>query len=168
MVNSPGSTTKPYLVRALHQWCLDFKYTPYLALVVCPSTRVPSDYVTNGEIVLNISPNAAYNLTVSEMDLSFVGRFSGKPMDVWVPIKNVFAIYAKETGEGIRFDRMIYKESESTSRSTEAIKTLGITREDKPDLVVVRRDKVDGNKEGKKELPKRGRGKLKSHLKRIK
>ena len=168
MVNSPGSTTKPYLVRALYQWCLDFKHTPYLALVVCPSTRVPSDYVTNGEIVLNISPNAAYNLTVSEMDLSFVGRFSGKPMDVWAPIKNVFAIYAKETGEGIRFARMSCKESESNSSSTEAIKTLGVTQEDKPDLVVVRRERVDGNKEGKKERPKRGRGKVKSHLKRIK
>ena len=63
---------------------------------------------------------------------------------------------------------MIYKESESNSRSTEAIKTLGITQEDKPDLVVVRREMVDGNKEEKKERPKRGRGKVKSHLKRIK
>jgi hypothetical protein len=63
---------------------------------------------------------------------------------------------------------MIYKESESNSRSTEAIKTLGITQEDKPDLVVVRREKVDGNKEGKKEQPKRGGRNAKSHLKRIK
>lgn len=168
MVNSPGTTTKPYLVRALYQWCLDFKYTPYLAVVVCPSTKVPSDYVTNGEIVLNISPNAAYNLTVSEMDLSFVGRFSGKPMDVWVPIKNVFAIYAKETGEGIGFDRIVHKEFESKSRSTDAIKKLGVTQEDRPDLIVIRRHEVEDNKAGKKEKPKRLRGKLKSHLKRIK
>jgi stringent starvation protein B len=129
---------------------------------------VPSDYVTNGEIVLNISPNAAYNLTVSEMDLSFVGRFSGTPMDVWVPINNVFAIYAKETGEGIKFDRMMYKESESKPRSTDAIKPVGDTQEDKLDLVVVRRDKVEETKSRKKEKPKGMRGKIKSHLKRIK
>ena len=169
MVNSPGATTKPYLVRAIYQWCLDFKYTPYLALEVCPSTKVPSDYVTNGEIVLNISPNAAYNLTVSEMDLSFVGRFSGKPMDVWVPIKNVFAIYAKETGEGIRFERVIYKESESNSSvKKDSIKAPGSTRVDGPDLVVICQDEVKENKAGKEAKPKRLRRKIKSHLKRIK
>ena len=168
MVNIPGATTKPYLVRALYQWCLDFKHTPYLALGVCSSTKVPSDFVTNGEIVLNISPNAAYNLTVSEMDLSFVGRFSGRPMDVWVPIKNVFAIYAKETGEGIRFDRMIHKEPESNSPAKGTAKILGATKEDRPDLVVITRGEVEEKMVEKKLKPKGTRKKTKSHLKRIK
>ena len=102
-------STKPYLVRALHQWCVDHGFTPYLAVFVAGQVRVPMDYVTNDEIVLNISPEACQELQLDNEWISFKARFAGVPREIYVPISHVMAIYAKENGQGMSFpvDRTI-------------------------------------------------------------
>ena len=101
--NDPIST-KPYLVRAIYEWCTDNGYTPYVAVSVSDQTRVPRAHVRNGEIVLNISALATHRLQITNQDLSFTARFSGVAEDIHVPIAQIAAIYAKETGHGMAFD----------------------------------------------------------------
>ena len=101
----PARPKRPYLLRALLEWIVDGELTPYLLVNVDSSDiRVPAEYVTDGRIVLNISPMAVRNLEVGNDMLSFDGRFGGRPFPVAVPLANVMAIYAKETGEGMMFE----------------------------------------------------------------
>ena len=101
---SPKSKT-PYLLRALFDWMVDSGYTPYLLILVDePSVKVPQQYVNEGKIVLNISPNAVRDLEIGEQFVAFDGRFAGTPFWVEVPISKVQAIYAKETGDGMMFE----------------------------------------------------------------
>ena len=99
----PNNKTKPYIIRGLYQWCVDQNFTPYIKVSVCPNTRVPHDYVQNGTIILNIDATATHKLRLENEDISFTGRFAGIAMEVWIPVRNVLAIFAKETGEGIMF-----------------------------------------------------------------
>ena len=95
----------PYLLRALYEWIVDSEMTPYLLVEARDETvRVPSDYVSDGKIVLNISPMAVRQLLIEDDSVSFDGRFSGRAYPVYVPIPSVLAIYAKETGEGMMFE----------------------------------------------------------------
>jgi stringent starvation protein B len=96
-------SNKPYLIRALHQWCTDHGLTPYIAVFVTEQVQVPVDYVNNNEIVLNISPDACQNLTLDNEWISFKARFAGVPRDILVPMTHVMAIYAKENGQGMSF-----------------------------------------------------------------
>ncbi len=98
------TSTKPYLVRALYEWCCDNGYTPYLAVSVDADTRVPMQYVKGGEIVLNISPAATNRLTMNNDRIEFQARFSGVAQQLSIPVGNVTAIYARETGHGMAFD----------------------------------------------------------------
>jgi stringent starvation protein B len=98
------SSTKPYLVRAIYEWCSDNGFTPYLAVAVNEQTRVPMAHVRNGEIVLNVSALATHRLQMTNTEVSFTARFSGVAEDIWVPIDQIVAIYAKETGHGMAFD----------------------------------------------------------------
>lgn len=99
-----GSTsTKPYLLRALHEWCTDNGYTPYIAVKVDAGVRVPREYVKNGEIVLNVGYTATSALEISNDAVTFKARFGGVPRDVMVPVSHITAIYARETGEGMAF-----------------------------------------------------------------
>ncbi len=98
------SSTKPYLVRAIHEWCSDSGLTPYLAVSVTENVRVPREHVRNGEIVLNISMLASDKLLISNDAITFQARFSGRVHDIYVPMESVVAIYAKETGNGMAFD----------------------------------------------------------------
>lgn len=98
------ASTKPYLVRAIYEWCTDNGYTPYVAVVVNEHTRVPVAHVRSGEIVLNISALATHRLQMTNSELSFTARFSGVAEDLWVPMSQIAAIYAKETGHGMAFD----------------------------------------------------------------
>ena len=98
------SSTKPYLVRAIYEWCSDNGFTPYLAVAVNEQTRVPMAHVRNGEIVLNVSALATHRLQMTNTEVSFTARFSGVAEDSWVPIDQIVAIYAKETGHGMAFD----------------------------------------------------------------
>src|SRR6267142_7032397 len=96
--------TKPYLLRALFEWCVDNGYTPHLAVKVDSRTQVPLEYVKNGEITLNISPNAVHKLQMGNEQIEFSARFGGVARQISVPIANVFALYARETGHGMTFD----------------------------------------------------------------
>jgi stringent starvation protein B len=96
--------TKPYLLRALFEWCVDNGYTPHLAVKVDSRTQVPQEYVKNGEITLNISPNAVHKLQLGNELVEFSARFAGVARQISVPLGNVYALYARETGHGMTFD----------------------------------------------------------------
>ncbi|MDO4905743.1 MAG: ClpXP protease specificity-enhancing factor [Lautropia sp.] len=97
------TSTKPYMIRAIYEWCCDNAYTPYLAVKVDGRTRVPVQHVRNGEIVLNISPLATHAAQLGNDLIEFQARFNGVPEYVSVPVGNVLAIYARETGSGMAF-----------------------------------------------------------------
>ncbi len=94
---------QPYLLRALYEWCVDSGYTPYITVRVDARCRVPMAFVREGQIVLNIGPNAVRNLHMDNEWVSFSARFVGVAHDIHVPVLNVLAIYARETGEGMVF-----------------------------------------------------------------
>jgi stringent starvation protein B len=97
-------STKPYLIRAIYEWCADSGFTPYLAVRVDGQTRVPPAYVKNGEIVLNLSMDAVRNLQMGNEEITFGGRFGGVPHELYVPVGAVIGIFAKETGQGLVFE----------------------------------------------------------------
>lgn len=96
-------SAKPYLIRAICEWCADNGLTPYLAVKVNGETRVPMTYVKNGEIVLNIGASATRRLTIDNDGVRFSARFSGASQEVAVPMTAVAGIFAKETGYGFAF-----------------------------------------------------------------
>jgi len=98
-----SSSTRPYLVRALYEWCTDNGFTPYVAVQVDESVQVPREYVKNGEIVLNISFDATSSLKLGNEFIEFKARFAGVARDIVVPIHRVIAIYARENGQGMAF-----------------------------------------------------------------
>ena len=98
------TSQKPYLLRALFEWCVDNGYTPHVAVKVDSKTQVPAEYVKNGEIVLNISPNAVHKLQMGNEQVEFSARFGGVARQIALPIANIYAIYARETGHGMTFD----------------------------------------------------------------
>jgi stringent starvation protein B len=104
MINiAQSSSTRPYLVRALHEWCTDNGFTPYIAVLVDDTVQVPREYVNNGEIVLNISFDATSNLQLGNEFVVFKARFGGVAREISVPIARVIAIYARENGQGMAF-----------------------------------------------------------------
>lgn len=96
-------STKPYLIRAIYEWCSDSALTPYLAVKVNEQTRVPKAYVKNGEIVINLSMDAVRNLNIGNEEITCGGRFGGVSHGLVVPIEAVIGIFAKETGQGLVF-----------------------------------------------------------------
>jgi len=98
------ATTKPYLIRAIHDWCVDEGLTPYLAVQVDAQTRVPREFVRDGQIVLNLSTTATHQLTLGNEEISFQTRFNGAVFPVLVPVAAVTAIYARENGQGMAFE----------------------------------------------------------------
>lgn len=103
MNDQDSTSTRPYLIRALHEWCTDNGFTPYLAVRVDTSVQVPMEYVSGGEIVLNLSLQATSALRLGNDFIEFTARFSGKPHDIMVPVGRVTAIYARENGQGMAF-----------------------------------------------------------------
>jgi stringent starvation protein B len=97
-------STKPYLIRAIYEWCSDNGYTPYLAVSVDERTLVPHEFVKQGEIVLNVSPMATSRLSLGNDLISFQARFGGQARELSIPVENVSAIYARENGHGMAFD----------------------------------------------------------------
>ena len=103
-MNAPDSTsTRPYLVRALYEWCTDNGLTPYVAVAVDDSVQVPREYVKNNEIVLNISFDATSSLKLGNDFIEFKARFAGSSREIMVPMGRVIAIYARENGQGMAF-----------------------------------------------------------------
>ena len=96
-------STKPYFIRAIYEWCSDCGVTPYLSVRVDERTRVPLEYVKNGEIVLNVSLNATRNLTINNELIQFSARFNGVSREVSIPVDRVQGIFARENGQGAFF-----------------------------------------------------------------
>ena len=96
-------STRPYLIRAIYEWCVDSGLTPYLAVRVDEYTEVPQAYVKDGEIVLNLSAGAVRNLEMGNEWITCNGRFGGIPFDLMVPVVAVIGIFAKENGQGLVF-----------------------------------------------------------------
>ena len=103
MTESSATSTRPYLIRAIHEWCTDNGFTPYLAVKVDRSVQVPREYVNGGEIALNPSHYATGSLQLGNEYIEFKARFGGRPHDIMVPVERVQAIYARETGQGMSF-----------------------------------------------------------------
>ena len=110
-----SGSKRPYLVRAMHEWMGDNGHTPHIVVDAgIAGVSVPIEHVKDGKIILNISDSAAHNLKMTNEAVSFRARFSGVPFDVWVPMKSVLGIYARETGQG-----MIFSHDAENAESTE-------------------------------------------------
>lgn len=104
MISSTASTsTRPYLIRALHEWCTDNGFTPYITVQVDETTQVPREHVKDKEIVLNVSFDATSGLKLGNEYIEFKGRFSGIAKDIVVPVNRVIAIFARENSQGMAF-----------------------------------------------------------------
>lgn len=97
------ASTKPYIIRALHEWCVDNALTPHLLVAVDGQTRVPMAYVKDGEIVLNLSYSATKNLLIGNEAVTFSARFGGVSNNLYVPIDAVRGLFARENGQGMFF-----------------------------------------------------------------
>ena len=96
-------STRPYLIRALHEWCADNGFSPYIAVHVDAAVQVPQEFVKNGEIVLNVSFDATSGLRLGNEFIEFKARFGGVAREIIVPVDHVIAIYARENGQGMAF-----------------------------------------------------------------
>jgi stringent starvation protein B len=101
--DAQGTSTRPYLIRALHDWCTDNGFTPYIAVFVDRAVQVPQEYVKNNEIVLNVGFEATSGLKLGNDFIEFRARFGGSARDILVPVDHVVAIYARENGQGMAF-----------------------------------------------------------------
>ena len=116
------NSSRPYLLRAIYQWIVDNDCTPYLLVnASAPGVSVPTEYVENDKIILNIGPMAAHNLVLGDDEVTFDARFGGRPMAVVAPVGAVLAIYARENGQGMLFtDEPDAEEEASPEADTEA------------------------------------------------
>ncbi|MEI6802991.1 MAG: ClpXP protease specificity-enhancing factor [Burkholderiales bacterium] len=134
-----STSTRPYLIRALYEWCTDNGLTPFIAVLVDDSVRVPSEYVKDGEIVLNISFDATSSLNLGNDFIEFKGRFGGVARDILVPVNRVLAIYARENGQGMAFPMLASSEdgaeqaSPTQARPTVLTTVSNAPEDDKPD-----------------------------------
>lgn len=113
-------STRPYLIRAIYEWCVDSGLTPYLAVNVDDHTEVPQAHVNAGQIVLNISASAVRNLEMGNEMITCTGRFNGAPFNLMVPVAAVTGIYAKENGQGLAFQAGDSRPPPSTASGKDA------------------------------------------------
>lgn len=113
-------STKPYMIRAIHEWCNDNGFTPYIAVIADERTKVPREFVRDGQIILNVGYEATGHLSISNEGITFQARFGGVARDISVPIGNVVAIYAKENGAGMAFEPENAESSEPGSDNAAA------------------------------------------------
>lgn len=126
----PEVSTKPYLIRAIYDWCTDSGFTPYLAVAVDETVRVPTEFVKNGEIVLNVSALATNRLKIGNDAVEFQARFGGVPREVHIPIARIIAVYARENGQGMAFDvpRALTPAGAEAAAGTAVPRTLELPR----------------------------------------
>lgn len=110
-------STTPYLIRAIYEWCCDSGQSPYIAVKVTEQTRVPLEYVKDGEIVLNISPDATRNLKIDNDLIRFSARFNGVSREIAVPVAAVKGIFARESGQGLAFQFASQSDAENQPRA---------------------------------------------------
>ena len=134
MSNIPSN--KPYLIRALHQWCTDFGFTPFMAVFVDSNVEVPIEFVKNDEIVLNLSLEACHQLNLDNDWISFQARFGGVSRKILVPVSHVLAIYARENGQGMSFpfDASQSQNSNNSNRVSQGEKAKAA----RPSLTIVK------------------------------
>lgn len=132
------TSTKPYLVRAIHEWCVDNALTPHLLVEVNAQTRVPMGYVKDGEIVLNLSYSATKDLQFSNEAIIFSARFAGESNNLYIPMGAVKGIFARENGQGMFFETSL-DEVESDEKTLSEEQEKNISREvKKPSLKLVK------------------------------
>lgn len=153
-------SAKPFLVRALYEWCVEQGYTPYLAVRVDGKTRVPTGFVKNGEIVLNVGPLATHQLTMDNDWVLFNARFNGQSQEVAVPFAAVIGIFAKETGYGMGFQPTLDAAGSDATDGTDG----GASG---PALTVASLAKANKKSKTSATIPAAAKGKV-SHLKVIK
>jgi stringent starvation protein B len=144
-----GSSTRPYLIRALHDWCTDNGFTPYVAVFVDSTVQVPSEYVKNNEIVLNVGFEATSALKLGNETIEFRARFGGSSREIVVPIDHVIAIYARENGQGMAFPMPSDSQGASAGGSTEAPALLTPPRNAAPKLTLTDPGKADSKARAK-------------------
>jgi len=130
-------SNKPYLIRALHQWCTDFGFTPFIAVFVDATVEVPMEFVKNDEIVLNLSLEACHQLQMENDWISFQARFGGIPRKIMVPVTHVLAIYARENGQGMSFP-FDPKQARGLHAADSADETPEKTKNSRPSLKIVK------------------------------
>ena len=96
-------STRPYLLRAMYEWCVDSGFTPYVAVMADETVQVPREFVKDGQVVLNIGPDATNGLLIGNELMEFKARFAGVVREIMVPVDRVMAIYARENGQGMAF-----------------------------------------------------------------
>ena len=128
-------STKPYLIRAIHEWCSDSNLTPYLSVRVDANTRVPAENVKNGEIVLNVGYDATHRLTIGNELIQFAARFNGVSRECSIPIEAVTGIFAKENGQGMMFP---LEPGADAARPTDPAPPAAPTNGGKPKLQVIK------------------------------
>lgn len=113
--------TRPYLARAIYEWICDNNLTPYLLVdATKPYTDVPTQFIQDGQIVLNIVPHAVHKLNMSNDVVTFSARFGGVSRDIYVPFNAVLGLYAKENGQGLFFDPEEYSNAQSDENPVES------------------------------------------------
>ena len=126
------SSSKPYLVRGIYDWCIDLNLTPYITAKIIPGVIAPKNYIKNNEIVLNLSQESTNKLIFDNDFISFSARFDGKNYDVFLPMQSIEGIYSKENGEGLFFDRICI-----TGKKTKKPKNID-QKTKKPHLSIVK------------------------------
>lgn len=133
------NSSRPYLLRAIHQWIVDNDCTPYLLVNAnAPGVVVPREYIENEKIILNIGPAAAHNLVLGDEDVVFDARFSGRPMEVTAPVGAVLAIYARENGQGMLFTDDALDEEEANTDESEQTSGDAEPAPRRPNLKVIK------------------------------
>lgn len=138
--------TKPYMLRAMHEWCVDNSLTPHLVVVVNNRTRVPMAYVKDGEIVLNINYSATKDLHMDNESVVFSARFGGVSQNIYVPMDAVRGIFARENGQGMFFELEDAADAEAQAADEEQASIADVSPEDssknrnnkKPTLTIVK------------------------------
>ena len=125
------TSTKPYLVRALYEWCVDNAFTPHIAVWVNNYTQVPRQFVQDEQIVLNIGPTACKGLTIDNEWVHFEARFGGKAEDIWIPVGHVVSIFARENSNGMGFEVEAY-EPNAEGEADNAETSLQMVKADEP------------------------------------
>ena len=116
------SPTRPYLARGIYEWICDNNLTPYLLVdATKPHTDVPTQFIQEGQIVLNIVPHAVHKLHMSNDAITFSARFGGLSKDIYVPMAAVLGLYAKENGQGLFFDPDEYANAQTEQNALESI-----------------------------------------------
>ncbi len=164
-----STSTRPYLIRALYDWCTDNGLTPYIAVLVDETVQVPREYVKNGEIVLNISFDATSSLKLGNDFIEFKARFAGTAREIMVPVNRVIAIYARENGQGMAFPVAVAAPvGEEKPSPLSSVPAAGAASEDEPRVVQLVTPEPPASNSGPDGEPPRPPSGPRPSLKRVK